>query len=213
MPSTVFRDRVDAGQRLGALLATYRESDPVVYALPRGGVVVGAEVARALGAPLEVVIARKVGHPLSPEYAICAVSISGRLICNEAERKATDPAWFETAVERQRQEAARQQAAYLEGRPPRTAEGKTAIIVDDGIATGLTMRVAIEEIKGQNPRQVVVAVPVIPLQTAQTLERQVDAVVAVDIPEVFLGAVGAYYVNFEQTSDEEVIQLLRSHVG
>jgi predicted phosphoribosyltransferase len=208
MPSVVFRNRVDAGQQLAALLQRYKGSDPVVYALPRGGVVVGAEVARALEAPLEVVIARKVGHPQSPEYAICAVSASGSLICNETERRAADPRWFEMAVERERQEAARRQATYLEGREPRSPEDKTAIIVDDGIATGLTVRAAIEEIKGQEPRQVVVAVPVIPRETAEALKRQVDAVVAVDIPDFFLGAVGAYYIDFEQVSDEEVIRLL-----
>ena len=208
-PSVTFRDRVDAGHQLAALLQDYKDADPVVYALPRGGVVVGAEVARSLGAPLEVVIARKVGHPQSPEYAICAVSVSGNLICNEAERRAADPQWFEMAVDREKREAARRQAIYLEGREPRAAEGKTAIIVDDGIATGLTMKAAIEEIKGQKPRQVVVAVPVIPRETAGVLKRLVDTVVAVDIPEMFLGAVGAYYIDFDQVSDEEVIRLLR----
>ncbi|MFB3879804.1 MAG: phosphoribosyltransferase [Armatimonadota bacterium] len=207
--SVVFRDREEAGQRLAALLESYRGSDPVVHALPRGGVVVGAEVARALGAPLELVIARKVGHPQSPEYAICAVSISGRLVCNEAERGAVDPEWLEMAVERERREAARRQAVYLEGRAPISAEGRTAVVVDDGIATGLTMKAAIEEIRGQRPRQLVVAVPVIPRETAAELRRQADAVVAVEMPALFLGAVGAYYVDFEQVSDEEVIRLLR----
>jgi predicted phosphoribosyltransferase len=207
--SVVFKDRVEAGQRLAALLRSYREADAIIYALPRGGVVVGAEVARALGAPLEVVIARKVGHPQSPEYAICAVSVSGSLVCNEAERSAADPRWFERAVERERQDAARRQALYLGERAPLSAEGKTAVVVDDGIATGLTMRAAIEEMKSQRPRQVVVAVPVIPRETAAVLRRQADAVVAVEIPQVFLGAVGAYYVDFDQVSDEEVIRLLR----
>ncbi len=208
MQSVVFRNREEAGQRLAARLGEYAGADPIVYALPRGGVVVGAEVARALGAPLEVVIARKVGHPQSPEYAICAVSVSGNLICNEAERRAVDANWFEMAVERERKEAARRQAIYLEGRAPRSAEGKTAIIVDDGIATGLTMRAAIEEIRGQRPRRLVVAVPVIPRETAEALGRKVDAVVAVDIADFFLGAVGAYYRDFGQLSDDEVIRLL-----
>jgi len=207
--NTIFRDRADAGRWLAALLAGYRESQPVIYALPRGGVVVGAEIARALAARLEAVIARKVGHPQSPEYAVCAVGASGYLVCNEAERRSLDPAWFEEAVERERREAARRQAIYLEGRQPISAEGRTAILVDDGIATGLTMRAAVQEIKGQQPRQLVVAVPVIPRETAALLNREVDAIVAVDIPELFLGAVGAYYVDFQQVTDDEVIRLLR----
>jgi predicted phosphoribosyltransferase len=170
---------------------------------------VGAEIARALAAPLEAVIARKVGHPQSPEYAVCAVGASGYLVCTEAERRSLDPAWLQAAVERERREAARRQAVYLEGRRPVSAEGRTAILVDDGIATGLTMRAAIQEMKGQRPRQIVVAVPVIPRETAAVLNREVDAVVAVDIPDLFLGAVGAYYVDFQQVDDDEVIRLLR----
>jgi predicted phosphoribosyltransferase len=207
--NTVFRDRADAGRRLAALLGGYQQSQPVVYALPRGGVVVAAEIARALAAPLEAVIARKVGHPQSPEYAVCAVGASGYLVCNEAERRSLDPDWLQAAVERERREAARRHTIYLEGRQPVTAGGRTAILVDDGIATGLTMRAAIQEIKGQRPRQIVLAVPVIPRETAALLSREVDAVVAVDIPGLFLGAVGAYYLDFQQVSDDEVIRLLR----
>lgn len=204
-----FRDRVDAGRRLAAALDAFRGTDAVVLALPRGGVVLGAEVAKALHAPLDVIITRKIGHPDNPEYAICALGESGAMICNEAERLLTDPAWFEQAVSHERAESARRQARYREGNPPIPFTGKTVIIVDDGIATGLTMRAAIAEVKRHRPKEIVVAVPVIPQETAQVLEQEADRVVALEIPVFFLGAVGAYYDDFRQVEDEEVVQLLK----
>ena len=210
-----FRDRVDAGQQLAEKLAAYRESDAVVLALPRGGVVVGVQVARALHVPLDVIIARKIGHPQAPEYAICAVTESGSLLCNEAERARVDDAWFERAVARERAEARRRREAYQAGRSPTPLAGKIAILVDDGIATGLTMRAAILEVKAQRPREIIIAIPVIPPETATVLRREVAQVITVDIPPVFLGAVGAYYQDFRQVEDEEVMHLLHddSHVN
>lgn len=204
-----FANREEAGKLLATALEPYRGEDVVVYALPRGGVVLGTEVAKALQAPLDLVIARKIGHPFNAEYAICAISESGRLVCNEQERAAIEPGWFDHAIEQARQEAARRRKRYLDDRPPIPAEGKTAIIVDDGIATGLTMFAAIEELKTQHPRRIIAAIPIIPPETVKLLEQKVDVVVALNIPSVFLGAVGAYYADFPQVSDEEVIHLLR----
>lgn len=204
-----FRDRVDAGHQLASALDEYRGQEVVVYALPRGGVVLGVEVAKSLHAPLDLLITRKIGHPLAPEYAICAISEVGGLICNEEERARVDPRWLEVAIARERQEALRRRDRYLQGRHPISVEGKVAILVDDGIATGLTMRAAIDEVKRRHPRQVVVAIPVIPKETAAVLRREADRVIALDIPEMFLGAIGAYYEDFWPIEDEEVLRLLR----
>ena len=204
-----FRDRVDAGRRLAEALKKYRDQDGIVYALPRGGVVLGAEIARALRLPLDLIIPRKIGHPMSPEYAICAVVEEGEMVCNEWEVARVDPQWFKRVVAAEREEARRRRALYLKGRPRLPVEGKTAIIVDDGIATGLTMEAAIRDIKSKNPARVVVAVPVAPRDTAERLGREVDEIVALDIPEYYLGAVGAYYDDFPQVSDEEVVALMR----
>lgn len=204
-----FRDRAEAGKLLAQVLTRYADDNAVIYALPRGGVVLGAEVATALHAPLDLVITRKVGHPHNPEYAVCAVSESGQLLCTEEERLLLDEHWLAGAIEREREEAARRRARYLGDRPVVPATGKIAILVDDGIATGLTMRVAIREIRRQHPALVVVAVPIIPRETADMLAREADEVVALDIPAVFLGAVGAYYEDFRPVEDAEVIRLLQ----
>lgn len=204
----IFKDRTEAGRKLAEALKKYKGQDLVIYALPRGGVVLGYEIAKALGAPLDLVIPRKIGHPTNPEYAVCAVAEDGHMICNEAERAMLDPKWLEQAVERERQEAKRRRETYLEGRPPLSAEGKIAIIVDDGIATGLTMMLAIREIKHQKPKKIVVAIPVSPQDSAEVLKKEADELVALDIPEAYLGAVGAYYENFPQVEDAQVIRLL-----
>lgn len=205
-----FRDRVDAGKQLAAALHRYRGKDGVVYALPRGGVALGAEIAKALGIPLDMIGVRKIGHPLSPEYAICAVAESGTMVCNEQEVAQVDQQWFKETVERERAEAKQRHMRYTGETQPRPIAGKTAIIVDDGIATGLTMEVAIRDVKQRAPARTVVAVPVCPDDTATKLLRQVDELVALDISKFYLGAVGAYYDHFEQVSDDTVIELLKA---
>src|SRR3989344_1657662 len=142
-----FKDRADAGRKLAHALNKFKGRQGVVYALPRGGVVLGVEIAQALHMPLDLVIPRKIGHPISPEYAIGAVVENGEKVCNEMEVARIDPEWFRREVERERQEARRRRELYLGGREPAPVEGKTAIIVDDGIATGLTMEVAIRDVK------------------------------------------------------------------
>ncbi len=206
-----FADRHDAGRRLAAVvLAKYRGSDVVVYALPRGGVVTGFEIARSLGAPLDLIITRKIGHPLQPEYAIAAVGEDGSMLGTERELEAIDAHWLEEEKKRQQKEIKRRHEVYLGGREAIPAEGKIAILVDDGIATGLTMRVGILELKHRHPKKIIVAVPVAPASTADLIRSEADELVALDIPAdgEYLGAVGAYYDDFQQVEDEEVISLI-----
>jgi len=205
-----FRDRTEAGRQLGQALKKYAGDDVIVYALPRGGVVLGVEVAAALHAPLDLVIPRKIGHPLQPEYAIAAVAESGALAANEYETSRVDPTWLDETIEAERREAQRRRRRYLGGRAMTSATGKTAIIVDDGIATGLTMRAAIGDVKNMKPARVVVAVPVAPLDTVDALRKTVDDVVTVFTDSFYLGAVGAYYDDFPQVSDEEVVELMQA---
>ena len=205
-----FRDRAEAGRLLAQALKKYQKQDGVVYALPRGGVVLGVEVARALAMPLDLLIPRKIGHPLQPEYAICAVVESGEMVCNQQEVARVDPQWFRREVEAERQEARRRRELYLGGREPSPVEGKTAIIVDDGIATGLTMEVSIRDALRRRPAHLVVAVPVAPPETVERLAREVDEFIVLDPSPYYLSAVGAYYDHFPQVTDEEVIALMRS---
>ena len=203
-----FRNRTDAGRQLARRLEAYRGKDTVVYALPRGGVPVAAEVAEALEAPLDLVIPRKIGHPDSPEYAIAAVTETGDPVENRPEVERVDSDWYDRAVAAERREAKRRRQTYGSGRPPIDPAGRTAIIVDDGVATGLTMRAAIKAITARNPRQVVVATPVIPLDILDDIAVTVDDLVTVREPEFFLGAIGAYYDDFRQTTDREVAERL-----
>ncbi len=208
----MFADRIDAGRQLAQALAKYRAADAVVYALPRGGVVLGYEVATALGAPLDLAIARKIGHPHNPEYAVCAVTEDGPLICDEAELGFLDKVWLAEAVERERQEAKRRRAAYLTGRSRISPAGKTAILVDDGIATGLTIRAALASLRKEKPAKVVVAVPCAGADVTAMLRREADEVIVLTNEEEYQGAVGAYYEKFPQVTDAEVIALLAKTV-
>jgi predicted phosphoribosyltransferase len=195
---------------LGDALRTYRGKSGIVYALPRGGVVLGAEVARALDMPLDLLITRKIGHPQQPEYAIGAVVESGEMIVNEEEVARVDPRWFREAVAAERDEARRRRELYLGSRAPMPVAGKSAIIIDDGIATGLTMEVAIRDARRREPARLVVAVPVAPADTVKRLSALVDDFVVLGGTDDFLGAVGAYYDDFPQVSDGEVIDLMRA---
>lgn len=180
----------------------------VVYALPRGGVVLGKIIADALHSFFDLLIPRKIGAPENEEYAIAAVTETGEVVKSEDEVATIDPAWFARAVETQRQEAKRRRERYLTLRPRVDIDGKTAIIVDDGIATGLTMKAAIAEIKSRNPSAIIVVVPVAPYDTVRDLERLVDRVIVLEKPLLFMGSIGAYYDSFDQVSDEEVIKLM-----
>jgi len=204
----IFKDRIDAGNKLAEALMTYQGDDVVVYALPRGGVVLGAEIARVLKSPLDLVVVRKVGHPQSPEYGIAAVAEDGHTIENREEVDSIDKEWFEEEVQLQQQEARRRRELYMQSRAPIPATGKIAILVDDGLATGLTMFAAIQEVRHFQPRKIVVAVPVAPPQTVERLREVADEVVALFVTRHF-GAIGAFYSRFDQVTDEEVIELMR----
>jgi len=204
-----FHNRTEAGQMLAKPLEQYR-GEVVVFALPRGGVVLGAEVARHLQAPLDLLIPRKIGHPSNPEYAVCALAESGHLACSPQALASLDAEWLEEAVKRERVEAARRRALYLAGRPPISAAGKTAIIIDDGAATGLTMIAAILDAKERRPAKIVVAAPVLSTDIAQLLHKYADEVTALNIPDFYLGAVGAYYEQFDQVDDDTVVEILNA---
>ena len=208
-----FTDRTQAGKLLAKVLKTYQGKDVVVFALPRGGVVTALEIAKYLHAPLDLIITRKIGHPYQPEYAIAAPAENGHIIGTKSELASVDKQWLQEEIEKQGIEAKRRREIYIQNRKPVSAEGKIAILIDDGIATGLTMRVGILELKHHHPKKIIVAVPVIPRQTANILEKEVDEVVALDTPpeDMFLGSVGAYYDYFPQVSDEEVIDLLTNY--
>jgi len=205
----MFKDRKEAGQLLAEKLIQYRDKNAVVYALPRGGVVLGFEIARLLHTPLDLVIARKIGHPENPEYAVCAVTEEDEPFYNETEKVTLDPSWLRQEIEKGRKEAKLRREKYLKGREHFSAKDKTAILVDDGVATGLTLRTAIRSLRKEEPRELLVAVPVAPQDLVEILRTEADKVVVLKNERSYLGAVGAYYKSFPQTSDEEVIELLR----
>lgn len=205
----IFQDRHHAGVLLAERLREYQGKSVVVYALPRGGVVLGEIVAKQLQAPFDLLIPRKIGHPNNPEYAIASVSEKGAIIKNENETALIDQEWFNREVQEQRGEASRRRAKFLAGRLPKDASGKTAIIVDDGIATGLTMKAAIDEVRAMHPASVVLAVPVAPKDATQEFRALVDDVVVLECPDQFLGSIGAYYDRFGQVSDDEVVEIMK----
>jgi len=206
-----FRDRAEAGERLAAQLAHLKDRTPVVLALPRGGVAIGFEVARLLDAPLDIVLVRKIGVPWQPELALGAVSDGGtpEIFIDERMEKALavpqDYVRDETA--RQLAELERRRQIYCAGRPPVAVQGRTAIVIDDGIATGATMRVALRAVRRRGPSHLVLAAPVAAAETLAALKGEADEIVCVEAPEG-LGAIGFYYEDFHQMSDAEVTELL-----
>ena len=202
-----FRDRVDAGKKLASALTKYRGDQTVIFALPRGGVVLGYEIARELAAPLDLVITRKIGYPGHEEYAIGAVAEDGHTLFDSSAIASIDHNWLKSQIEKGMLEAKRRREVYLPGREPCLANGKVAIIVDDGIATGLTIDLAIKEIKHRHPGKVVVAVPVSSMEAAMKIRAEVDEFIALYIPTYFL-SVGEHYEEFSQLDDEEVIKLI-----
>jgi putative phosphoribosyl transferase len=205
-----FVDRRDAGRKLANALRSYRGHDAVVYAVPRGGVIVAAEVARSLTAPLDLVITRKVGHPFFPEYAVAAVGEDGIAFTNPEELQSIDRQWFNTQVLAQQTEARRRRQVYTQSRVPVDVKNKIAIIVDDGLATGLTMFAAIEDVRRRGPRKVIIAVPVAPSETVRRLRLVADEVVVLlSVPD--FGSIGSFYSNFPQVDDAEVMTALLAY--
>lgn len=206
-----FSSRAQAGRLLARELEYVRKADSIVYGLPRGGVVTAFEIAKYLRSPLELLLTRKIAHPLSPEYAQAAISEKGYLVSSKISREQMLEGWFEEAVQKQIAEIARRRLIYSEGKKRMRATGKTAIIVDDGVATGLTLRAGILEIHDEDPLKLIVAVPVIPESTAELIKSSVDELIALTIPsdQDYLGAVGSYYEDFHEVSDREVIKILQ----
>jgi len=211
----IFADRFDAGRRLAEALQHLADRDPVVLALVRGGLPVAYEVAKALSAPLDVVLVRKIGAPSQPELAVGAVVDGAQPeIVSNPEIMAMlglSQSYVEAEAKRQLVEIERRRAAYLRGRPPVDVRGRTAIVVDDGIATGATTRAALHAVRRRQPSRLVLAVPVAPADTLERLAADADEIVCLDRPEPF-GAVGYFYGDFAQVSDQEVVDLLdRAH--
>lgn len=203
-----FRNRIDAGQKLAKELEKYKDEDVVVFGLTRGGVPVAKEVADKLNSPLEPLIIRKIGHPTNPEYAVGAISAGGEIVVNKLEVDSLDPDWFKEECQKQKNEAQRRAQIFLKSKKPVSLEGKTAIIVDDGVATGYTLQAAIKEIKKQYPSKIIVAMPVAPSDVMEEISSQVDACIVLCVPENFLGAVGAYYGDFHEVTFDDVLAII-----
>ncbi len=205
----LFEDRADAGRKLAARLVPLKPTRPLVVALPRGGVPVAYEVARSLGAPLDVIIARKLGAPGHSEYGIGAVAQGGfsYLDAQAVTTLRVPPAHLDREVRAATAELDRRLAAYRGAAPPLDARGRGGVLVDDGLATGVTARAAARAIRAQRPERIVLAVPVGAPESVEALAGEVDEVVCLAAPEGFR-AVGQYYKDFDQTSDDEVLSLL-----
>jgi putative phosphoribosyl transferase len=203
----IFKDREEAGKMLGMALAKYAGMDAVVLALPRGGIPVAKQVAQAIGSPLDLAISRKVGHPMQPEYAIGAVTEDGGVAINEAERANVSEGWLQAEIENQIMVAKDYRLRYWGSRSRVPIDGKTVILVDDGIATGYTMLAAIRAVRSQGAIRIVVAAPVAAPRTREKLCNEADECVFIDTPADFR-AVGYYYRDFLPVEDEEVARLL-----
>jgi putative phosphoribosyl transferase len=205
-----FRNRSEAGRWLAERLQAYaHRADVMVLALPRGGVPVGFELARALGAPLDVFLVRKLGLPGQEELAMGAIASGGVRVLNDdvVRALAVPPSVIDSVARREEQELKRREQAYRGSQPPPDVRGKVVILVDDGLATGSTMRAAVQAVKQLQPARVVVAVPVAAASTRDEIGDEVDEIVCDIPPEPFL-AVGRWYEDFSQTTDDEVRDLL-----
>lgn len=204
-----FRDRTEAGQLLAPRLEHLRGQDLVVLGLPRGGVPVAAELARALGAPLDVIVVRKVGVPFQRELAMAAVGEGGVLVVNERVVRLTGvtQGQLAEAEERERAELDSRVQRFRAGRPHVPLDGRVAVLVDDGIATGSTARAAAAVARALGAARVVLSAPVCARETARRLEHDVDELACLQMPRSFV-AVGRYYADFRPTQDDEVVELL-----
>jgi putative phosphoribosyl transferase len=208
----MFADRADGGLELARLLRPYKGTGCVVYALPRGGVITAKVVADELNAPLDLIITRKIGHPNNPEYALGAITDDGDVALDSRELPGIPPEWLTAEKARQLKEAQRRRDIYLAGRTPVPVKGKTAILVDDGIATGYTMEAAIFSVRKRDPSKIVVAAPVAPEGVLQRFKDLADEVVVVQAPEL-LYAIGYWYDDFAPVEDDEVLGLMNEAVS
>jgi predicted phosphoribosyltransferase len=208
---TILQNRAAAGRRLVEPLLQYaHKPDVIILALPRGGVPVAYEVATVLGVRLDLLLVRKLGVPSHPEYAMGAIASGGIEIRNEQALRAhpIDKAAFEAVVARETRELLRRQQVYRGTRAPVQLKDQVVILIDDGLATGASMLAAVQAVRLQEPTRIVVAVPVAPVETAEALRRDVDEVICPIMPDWFM-SIGHWYMDFSQTSDKEVIDLLQ----
>lgn len=201
----LFEDRRHAGVLLAEKLAAYRGCSPLILAVPRGGVPVALPIHQRLGGELDLVIARKIGAPGRPELALGAVTVAGRVLLNKAlaSQLQAPPGYVERASVKEQAEIKRRLQIYRGKRPPPVIDGRLVILVDDGVATGFTLRAALQDIMQRRPQKLILAVPVGPPETLESLAREVDEICCIESPPNF-SAVGQFYLHFEQTGDSEV---------
>lgn len=207
----MFQNRTQAGRLLSEKLKHLKDEDVIVLSIPRGGVVVGAEIAKSLGCPLDIIVTKKIGAPGNPELAIGAVGPGGIKVIDEglARRTGGGEEYLNREIEKLRNEVIKKGERLRGKRQPLEIKGKTVILTDDGIATGATVEAAIQVVQAQKPKKIVVAIPVAPPEVVKKLKSQVDELICLQTPALFW-AVGQFYQEFEQTSDEEVVEMLRN---
>lgn len=208
----MFFDRKEAGQKLAKAISNRRfaitKENAIILALPRGGVIVGQEVSEKLGIPQDLIVVRKIGYPGNPEYAIGAVGESGKLVMgNELIRNEVSQAYLKNEIKKEKEEIKRRLGEYRGDREPPDLKDKIVILVDDGLATGLSMQAAIKEVKGKNPAKIIVAIPVAPKETIEKFKKEVNQIICLFTPEPFF-AIGNFYTKFDQVTDEEVKKIL-----
>mgnify|MGYP001598460203 CR=1 FL=1 len=197
----MFRDRIEAGLLLAAKLKKYKNDTGIILAVPRGGVPVAYAVARELGFPIEVILTKKIGHPMNKEYAIGAASLTDYFIVPDND---VSQEYIEQELKRVRKRLKEMYIRFMGDKEPESLKGKTVIVIDDGIATGNTLMGTINVLRKSNPGKIVIGVPVASRSAVEKLSKEVDEVIAVLIPEEFYG-VGAFYEDFNEVSDEEVM--------
>ncbi len=203
----IFFDRRHAGKQLAQQLSEYRGSDAVVLAIPRGGVVVGHELATRLGLPLDIVITKKIAHPCDPTVAVCALAEDGARVCDDGGLYGLDDEWIQHELVLAQREAVR--ARYSFGAFfPQSITGKTVLLTDDGVATGLSMKAALVSLRANQPRRIVLAIPIGPLAVLAELALLVDEIVVLSADRSYRGVVRAYYADFPEVSDDEVAMCL-----
>lgn len=206
----VFQNRQEAGKQLANELLKYRKENPYVLAMPRGGVPIGFEVAQILQVPLDVIVVRKIGLSSNPEFGIGAIAEGGVTILDTTTTQVIgiDEDEIKDTIKLEEEELKRRVSVYRQGKPLPDLTGRTAVLVDDGMATGVTAKAAIEAVRKLNPKKIILASPVCALDTVEGLEKKVDEVICLATPFEF-SAVGVWYKNFTQISDEEVVEWLR----
>ena len=207
-----FEDRKDAGMLLAEALEKFKSEEPIVFALSKGGVVLAAEIALKLDAPLDMIFVKKIGSPENSDVTICVMADDGPPVCTPDEVQKVSSKWLDKEIEKGRREIRKHREKYFGGVASHKVEGKTVIIVDDGITTGLSLRSGILEMKERKPKKLVVAIPVVPATTAEILKALVDEVISLMIDPHYLGTVGLYYHSFDQIDDEKVVSLLNSAI-